>query len=40
MPIDLQLYIKGSGFKMAFYHIFPLVILASAKELCVFFISD
>lgn len=43
MPIDLQLYVKGRGFKMPFYPIFPLVILASAKSeisLCIFFISD
>lgn len=43
MPIDLQLCIKGSGFTMPFYPIFPLVILASAKSeisLCIFFISD
>lgn len=43
MPIDLQLYIKGRGFKMPFYPIFLLAILASAKSeisLCVFFLSD
>lgn len=31
MPVDLQLYIKGRSFKMPFYPIFLLVILASAK---------
>lgn len=43
MPIDLELYVEGSGFKMPFYPISPLVILASAKSeisLCIFFISD
>lgn len=37
---DRRLYIKGSGFKMPFYSIFPIVILASTKSemsLCMFF---